>query len=216
MRHAPGAGYRMAQMDAATPKTPDNFFRATRYIGCATTPRACPADDGAEVVFAGRSNAGKSSAINAICDRRNLARTSKTPGRTRALHFFEVAPGLRIVDLPGYGYARVAAGLRQDWAAWITRYFETRRSLRGAVIVMDARRPLTAQDEQAVDYLRELPLHILLTKSDKLKRAEADAVLRDVQGALAGAGISVQTFSTLKKHGLGEARVKLAGWLGGG
>ncbi len=200
-------------MEPLRPKTPENFFRATRYIGCATKPRACPDDEGGEVVFAGRSNTGKSSAINAICGHRGLARTSKTPGRTRAIHFFEVAPGRRIVDLPGYGYARVAAGVRQDWAVWITRYFETRLSLRGAVVVMDARRPLTTQDEQAVDYLRNLPLHVLLTKSDKLKRAEADAALREVRRALSGGAVSVQTFSTLKKQGLDEARTKLAGWL---
>jgi len=182
-------------------------FPAAQFIGSAWQPRQFPADDGAEVAFAGRSNAGKSSALNAIAGRKDLARTSKTPGRTQLINFFSLDGAQRLVDLPGYGFAKVPERIRQHWQELLTRYVEARASLVGLVIVMDSRRPLTDFDEQMLEWSRAhgLAAHVLLTKADKLNRGEANAVLRQVRAAVEGVA-TVQLFSAVAKTGVDDAR----------
>jgi GTP-binding protein len=176
-------------------------------------------DTGAEVAFAGRSNAGKSSAINALCDQRGLARTSKTPGRTQAINLFEVAPDQRLVDLPGYGYAKVPEAMRRQWGVAIAEYLETRRCLRGLVIIMDARHPLTELDQQMLAWTRPraLAVHVLLTKSDKLKRGAAQKALAQTRRGLdeAAPGATVQLFAAPGRVGVAEAQRRIAAWLDG-
>ncbi len=171
-------------------------------------------DRGAEVAFAGRSNSGKSSAINTIVNRRQFARTSKTPGRTQLINFFELAPAERLVDLPGYGYARVAGSMQDHWGRLITGYFETRRSLNGLFLIVDVRRGLLDGDHAMLALAESvgLPVHVLLSKSDKLKRGQATKALNEAAGTLADRA-SVQLFSALKRTGVDEARRVLAGWL---
>jgi GTP-binding protein len=162
-----------------------------------------------EVAFAGRSNCGKSSAINAITGRRNLARTSRTPGRTQLVNFFELAPGERLVDLPGYGYARVSEAKRRRWRELIGAYFEDRRSLAGIVLIMDSRNPLKDLDWKLIEQAGDLSLHVLLSKADKLGRAQADSALREVRRAL-GPRASAQLFSARSGLGVEEARNRVA------
>ena len=177
-----------------------------------------PADTVREVAIAGRSNAGKSSALNAICHQKSLARTSKTPGRTQQLVYFEAQPERFLVDLPGYGYAKVPEQLRAHWQAFINQYFEIRQSLVGLVVVMDIRHPLKDYDRQMLGYAanRGLPAHALLTKADKLSRgAQGNALLavrKDLASAF-GDSVSVQTFSGESKLGVEEARAVVGGWL---
>jgi GTP-binding protein len=191
-------------------------FRQTQFLLSAPSVAALPPDTGIEIAFAGRSNAGKSSAINAITGRKDLARTSKTPGRTQLLNCFTVDSARRLVDLPGYGYAKVAQSLRQEWGQRISEYLQERRSLRGLLLVMDVRQPLTALDEQLLEWCREarLPVHILLTKADKLSRGAAQNALLLVRRRLADASVpvSVQLFSALKGLGLDEAKGVLNQW----
>lgn len=177
-----------------------------------------PDDSGVEVAVAGRSNAGKSSAINAITAQARLARTSKTPGRTQQLVVFQLDPAHRVIDLPGYGYAQVPPQLRDHWRATIDRYFGTRRSLRGLLLAMDSRHPLTEFDSLMLEYCaaRGLACHVLLTKADKLTHSQSLAVMRQVAGAL-GSGpevASAQLFSVPKKIGIDSARAVLGNWLG--
>jgi GTP-binding protein len=187
-------------------------FPAARFLLSAAAPGQFPADRGAEVAFAGRSNAGKSSAMNAIAQRHGLARTSKTPGRTRLLNFFELAPERRLVDLPGYGYASAPAAERRAWLPMLDA-LRDRASLRGSFVVVDARRGLKAEDEALLDWMQpEQGVHVLLSKVDKLSRSEADAVLRATVARLAGRG-SAQLFSALKGTGVAEAQDTLAAWL---
>ncbi|MDJ0758600.1 MAG: ribosome biogenesis GTP-binding protein YihA/YsxC [Woeseiaceae bacterium] len=164
-------------------------------------------DTGGEVAFAGRSNAGKSSAINIIVNRRQFARTSKTPGRTQLVNFFSLDGDRRIVDLPGYGFARVADAMREHWGNLIADYFETRKSLKGLILIVDIRRQLTDFDRQMLEFAESvgLPVHVLLTKSDKLKRGQAANALLAVRKEL-GDRASVQLFSALKRSGEDEAR----------
>ena len=171
-------------------------------------------DTGAEVAFAGRSNAGKSSAINVIVNRRQFARTSKTPGRTRLVNFFSLADDQRLVDLPGYGFAKVADKMRDHWAELMADYFETRRSLRGMFLVVDIRRLLTEYDRQMLNFAESvgLPAHILLTKTDKLKRGQAAKALLEIREDL-GNTASVQHFSAKSRLGEHEAREKLEEFL---
>jgi GTP-binding protein len=173
----------------------------------AAQPKQFPDDEGAEVAIAGRSNAGKSSAINAIVARQSLARSSKTPGRTQQINFFELTPGQRLVDLPGYGFAKVPVNMRQHWGALLTSYFSQRSCLAGAMVVMDSRHPLTDIDVQMLELAtsRSLPIHILLTKSDKLSRSVAMKTLADVRKQLNG-NVTVQLFSATAKTGVDEAR----------
>ena len=179
-----------------------------------------PPDAGAEVAFAGRSNVGKSSAINAITRRRRLAHTGKTPGRTRQIVFFRVDDARRLVDLPGYGYANVARSERQRWRGLVDEYL-TRRCLRAVVIPMDIRRPLTEMDWAMLDCCRQLDLavHILLTKADKYKRGAAQNALLQVRAQLAQsapAAIAVQLFSARDRQGVADADAAICGWLRGG
>lgn len=174
-----------------------------------------PPDDGVEVAIAGRSNAGKSSLINRLCNRRGLARTSRTPGRTRQLVFFDLDPQRRLVDLPGYGYARVSGDMQRHWQQLIGRYLERRQSLRGLIIVMDIRHPLKDSDRQLIDWAqaRGLPGHLVLTKADKLGRGKMNQSLRQVRNEIGESGFTAQTFSALKGDGVEELRAVLAAWL---
>jgi GTP-binding protein len=182
-------------------------FPEARFIVSAWQPHQFPADDGAEVAFAGRSNAGKSSALNAIAGRKDLARTSKTPGRTQLINFFGLDGAQRLVDLPGYGFAKVPERIKQHWRELLTRYVEARDSLAGLVIVMDARHPLTDFDVQMLDWSRAngLATHILLTKADKLSRDESVTVLKQVRAQVEGVA-TVQLFSAVAKTGVDDAR----------
>jgi GTP-binding protein len=184
-----------------------SLFPHIKFLLGAAQPKQFPEDEGAEVAIAGRSNAGKSSAINAIVARQALARSSKTPGRTQQINFFELVPGQRLVDLPGYGFAKVPVNVRQHWGALLTSYFNQRACLAGAIVVMDARHPLTDIDTQMLDLAasRVLPIHILLTKSDKLSRSVAMKTLAEVRKALDGRA-TVQLFSATAKTGVDEAR----------
>ena len=171
-------------------------------------------DTGGEVAFAGRSNAGKSSAINIIVNRRQFARTSKTPGRTQLVNFFRLDGDRRIVDLPGYGFARVADAMREHWGNLLADYFETRKSLKGLILIVDIRRQLTDFDRQMLEFADSvgLPVHVLLTKSDKLKKGQAANALLAVRKEL-GDRASVQLFSALKRSGEDEAREVLERFL---
>jgi GTP-binding protein len=182
-------------------------FPNVTFILSAWQPRQFPPDQGAEVAFAGRSNAGKSSALNAIVGRKDLARTSKTPGRTQLINFFALDDSRRLADLPGYGYAKVPEQMKQHWRELLSRYVEARESLAGLVIVMDARRPLTDFDQQMLAWTQAngLPTHLLLTKADKLNRSEATLTIRKVRAAV-GEGVTAQLFSAVDKTGVDDAR----------
>jgi GTP-binding protein len=171
-----------------------------------------------EVAFAGRSNAGKSSAINTLARHNRLAFVSKTPGRTQLINFFDVGGGRFIVDLPGYGYAKVPPEMRARWERVLSAYLESRESLAGLVLIMDARHPLTPLDWQMLNWFtpRGLPVHILLTKADKLSRGAASKTLRQVRTELkAYPQVSAQLFSSLAKQGIEEAEAVIGGWLAG-
>jgi GTP-binding protein len=188
-------------------------FAEVRFLTSVATPAQFPPDVGSEVAFAGRSNAGKSSAINVITQRHALARTSKTPGRTRLLNYFELAPGKRLIDLPGYGYASVAAAERGAWLPLLEK-LRARASLKGLFVIVDSRRGLTEGDEGLIEWADGAHrLHVLLSKADKLNRGESAAVLRATSTRLAGRG-TAQLFSALRGIGLREAQETLAAWLG--
>lgn len=176
-----------------------------------------PEDTGYEVAFAGRSNAGKSSALNCLTGIKGLARTSKTPGRTQLINLFSLDNERRLVDLPGYGYAKVALQVKLEWQKHLAHYLEIRQSLKGLVLLMDVRHPLKDLDQMMIDWAlnRELPVHILLTKSDKLSHSEVKNRLLKVRKhyELAEHLISVQSFSSLKKEGVNELIVLLNQWL---
>lgn len=182
-------------------------YPAVKFLTSANDPRQFPADTEVEVAVAGRSNAGKSSAINAITQRKGLARTSKTPGATRLVNFFELEPGRRLVDLPGYGYAAVSGEMRRHWGTLLEAYFQRRQSLRGVIVVMDVRHPLTDSDNEMLGLALSggVPVHILLTKSDKLGRGAAQKALAQVRKAVAE-GVTAQLFSALAGSGVAEAR----------
>ena len=184
------------------------------FIKSANAPDQFVPDEGAEVSFAGRSNAGKSSAINVIVNRRQFARTSKTPGRTRLVNFFELRDEARLVDLPGYGFAKVASRMRHHWAELMAEYFEIRGSLKGMFLIVDIRRQLTDFDQEMLSFAESvgLPVHVLLTKSDKLKRGQAANALLKVRRDL-GEIATVQQFSALNRQGEDEARAKLEEFL---
>ncbi|WP_256645757.1 ribosome biogenesis GTP-binding protein YihA/YsxC [Thermomonas paludicola] len=198
---------------------PNPFARA-QYLLAAHTLRQLPPDGGFEVAFAGRSNAGKSSALNALCQQNALARVSKTPGRTQQLVFFGIPPreDRYLVDLPGYGYAKVPQDLQAHWQAFLDTYFGSRFALRGLVVVMDIRHPLKDYDRQMLGYAmrRGLPAHVLLTKADKLGRGAAGNTLQAVRMELSRAfadSVSVQLFSGESKQGVDELRSVVARWL---
>lgn len=195
----------------------NNPFTNIRFSLSAASLTQLPPDRGAEVAFTGRSNAGKSSAINTITARKALARTSKSPGRTREINVFSVDETRRLVDLPGFGYARVADAIKQRWQRTLNRYLQIRRSLRGLMLVMDARHPMSPYDVELLYWCREigLPVHVLLAKSDKLTRTRTAAALHEVSAALEpfGPGVSVQLFSSRKHEGVETAREVLVSWL---
>jgi GTP-binding protein len=192
-------------------------YNLARYFISATKLDQCPPDEAREVAFVGRSNAGKSSAINVLTGQNKLARTSKTPGRTQLLNYFEIEPGRYIVDLPGFGYAKVPHDLKDTWQRHLEQYLARRKSLQGLVLLMDIRHPFTEFDQMLVQWSvdSELPLHILLTKADKLSRGAARNALLAASKQLEALGgdMSVQLFSALNKEGAEELRAKLDGWL---
>lgn len=194
-----------------------SFLDTARFIASAHEPSELPPDIGAEVAFAGRSNAGKSSAINALAQRKRLAFVSKTPGRTQTINFFDCGGGRRLVDLPGYGYAAVAQRERAHWGTLISTYLQQRESLRGLVLIVDARRTLTALDEQLIAWYAPsgLPALVLLTKADKLNRKDAEAALKTGQAQLARLypGATAQLFSAVTGTGQRTALGVLRGWL---
>ena len=178
-----------------------------------------PPPDGAEIAFAGRSNAGKSSAINALAGQTRLAFVSKTPGRTQLINFFRLTNGALLVDLPGYGYAAVPEKIRRHWQSVLAAYLSRRSSICGLVLIMDARRPLTELDRQMLEWFGPTgkPIHVLLTKADKLTRAEAAKALASAQEVLGEvatdhADIGVTLFSALNRQGLEDAAISLHAW----
>lgn len=192
-------------------------FPGTSFLQSAATIKQCPPDEADEVAFAGRSNAGKSSAINTLTGQPKLARTSKTPGRTQLLNFFRIAERKYLVDLPGFGFAKVPPEVKAKWQRQLEVYFRERRSLRGLVLLMDCRHPLREFDRQMIEWCSRaaMPVHILLTKSDKLKSGARRKVLADTQRELAGYGelCTIQLFSALKNEGTGELKSRLQSWL---
>ena len=198
-------------MASRSPKS--NPYERAEYVTNAHTLKQLPPDEGYEVAFAGRSNAGKSSAINALTQQKSLARTSKTPGRTQQIVIFNVGENRRIADLPGYGYAKVPEKLRAHWRHVMQLYFSQRQSLRGVVLVMDIRHPMREFDEQMLWWCSQsaLPCHILLTKADKLKRGPAQAALHQLRKDLPE-GASAQVFSARKGDGLPELIAQLDQW----
>ena len=197
-----------------------SLFQQAVFLTTVAHLRDLPRDVVREVAFAGRSNAGKSSAINTLAGRVRLAYVSKTPGRTQHLNYFALAEGRYFVDLPGYGYARAPEGIRAQWEGLVGPYLGKREQLVGLVVIMDIRRPLTDLDLRLIDWFRptDRPIHILLSKADKLSRQEQTTVLRAVKAELAtwdDAGLySVQLFSSLKRTGVDEAEAVLGNWLG--
>lgn len=192
-------------------------FADARFLLSADAPAQFPPDTGREIAVAGRSNAGKSSAINVIVNRRQFARTSKTPGRTRLVNFFSLREGQRLVDLPGYGFARVSDAVREHWAELMQTYFEERESLGGLFLVVDVRRRLSEFDRQMLRFADSvaLPVHVLLTKADQVKRREASAALSKLREELGGRA-GVQLFSATKRQGVAEAREALERFLANG
>jgi GTP-binding protein len=192
-----------------------NPFRSARYVLSAHELKQLPPDDGVEVAIAGRSNAGKSSAINALTDQKSLARTSKTPGRTQQIVIFDLGDNRRIADLPGYGYAKVSRSLIEHWQAVMSDYFAQRKCLRGVVLVMDIRHPMKPYDTQMLAWCKtnDIPCHVLLTKADKLKRGPAQSTLLQVKKNIPTNG-SVQVFSAKNRQGIDELIKHLAAWYG--
>lgn len=196
------------------------LYQGAHFLTAATRIEQAPPDTGREVAFVGRSNAGKSSAINTLCHQKALARTSKTPGRTQQLIFFELDAGRRLVDLPGYGYARVSEAVKLEWQAELARYLEWRASLAGLVIVMDIRHPLAEFDRQMLAWglRRGLPILALLTKADKLKRGAVAATLAAVrrEAGANGGEVHCEPFSALDRVGIEPVQARLDLWLGPG
>ncbi|HIE02193.1 MAG TPA: YihA family ribosome biogenesis GTP-binding protein [Thiotrichaceae bacterium] len=194
-----------------------NIFQQATYWLSAHKISQLPEENGSEVAFAGRSNSGKSSAINVITGQKKLARTSKTPGRTQQINFFKLDELRCLVDLPGYGFAKVPISVKKQWQETLERYLHTRQSLRGLVLMMDIRHPLTEFDEKMLDWcaLSNMPVHILLTKADKLSHGKGNAVLEQVRQHLATlkGEMSVQLFSAFKRVGIEEAKTRLNSWL---
>jgi GTP-binding protein len=197
-----------------------NLFRKARFLTSAPGLRQCPPETGSEVAFAGRSNAGKSSAINTLTQNGKLARTSKTPGRTQLINIFALGDEeLRLVDLPGYGYAKVPLATKQQWQENLAQYLQGRLTLRGLVLLMDIRHPLQTYDTTMLNWAVEgnMPVHLLLTKSDKLNRGARQNTLNQVRQHLKKARVqdlvTAQTFSSLNGEGLEELEAVIKRWL---
>ena len=195
-----------------------SLFRGATFYITAHHLTDLPPPLGPEIAFAGRSNAGKSSAINTLADHNRLAFVSKTPGRTQQINFFSLPGGAFLVDLPGYGYAKVQRELRAHWEQLLSTYLQTRGSLFGMVLIMDARHPLTPLDGQMLNWFASTgkPVHVLLSKADKLSRQEGQKTLRAVQAGLReyADNYTAQLFSSSKKQGMEEAEEVIGGWLG--
>lgn len=203
----------MANSQPISLPAPD--YHQASYLKSAPTLAQCPADLGFEVAFAGRSNAGKSSALNALTGSAKLARTSKTPGRTQMLNFFELDEYRRLVDLPGYGYAKVPEAMKKQWQRHLDEYLSARESLCGMVLLMDIRHPLKDFDLGLLEWSNQcgLPTHVLLTKADKLKYGAAQKILLEVRKACKSMDkVSIQCFSSLKKTGTDELTKQLNQW----
>ncbi len=194
-----------------------NRYHTTRFMTSVRELSQLPPDQGREVAFAGRSNAGKSSALNIITQQKTLARISKSPGRTQMINFFQIDSDHRLVDLPGYGYAKVPETMRRHWQTHLPHYLNMRKALCGLFLLMDVRHPFTALDVQMLTWCqhRRLPSHILLTKADKLKRGAALANLQQANAFLSQqfSYASIQLFSALRGIGVAEAHAKLDEWL---
>ena len=191
-------------------------FNTAQFLTSAAKLAQCPHDEGSEVAFCGRSNAGKSSAINALTRQKSLARTSKTPGRTQLINFFAISEEVRLVDLPGYGYAKVPMAVKDHWHQHLDEYLRNRQCLKGMVLLVDIRHPLKEFDEMMMDWSAEvhLPMHILLTKADKLKRGGQQNALLGLKKRLPD-HMSTQVFSATKKLGLDTLQSTVADWLQG-
>ena len=194
---------------------PDRLFARASFLASAGTSRAFPVDGLPEIAFVGRSNVGKSSAINALTGRRRLAFASKAPGRTQTVNFYDLGETARLVDLPGYGYARVPKSVRAEWDRLVGGYFAADRPLAGVVLLMDARHPMTPHDVQLVDWLSafEFPRIALLTKSDKLSRAEGKAALQTAREMLKGGCEDIVLFSSTSGAGIEQVRQLLWEWV---
>jgi GTP-binding protein len=198
-----------------------NFQKAV-FTQSAPSIRECPPEAGIEVAFAGRSNAGKSSAINALTNNHKLARVSKTPGRTQLINYFALSDTQRLVDLPGYGYAKVSRTMKEEWQRNLSEYLRERQCLAGLILLMDIRHPLQEFDTTMLSWANQskMPVHILLTKADKLSRGQAGNTLMSVRKAVKNAGmgdlVSAQCFSSLKNTGIDELKAKLQSWLAPG
>ena len=194
----------------------NNHYQQAQFLQSATTTKTMPPEFGFEVAFAGRSNSGKSSTINTICHQKSLARTSKTPGRTQLINFFGLTEGRALVDLPGYGYAKVPEKVKKEWAKFIENYLTNRLTLCGLVIIMDIRHPMREHDITMLEWAktRQMPVHVVLNKSDKLKRGAAKNRLLKVRRELntLNGQFSVQNFSSLKKDGINEVHAVLDQW----
>lgn len=192
------------------------FYQQASFLTSAAKLSQCPDDTGFEVAFAGRSNAGKSSALNCLTGQRQLAKTSKLPGRTRLINFFTLDESRRLVDLPGYGYAKVPDSMKQAWGKTLTQYLEERQALKGLILLMDIRHPLKPLDESLLDWAitANLPTHILLTKSDKINQQTRTNTLKLIKTHFSQNKdlISVQSFSALKKQGLDTLCMALNKW----
>jgi GTP-binding protein len=192
-------------------------FQQTKFVTSAAKLNQLVTNSLAEVAFAGRSNAGKSSAINTITGIHGLAKTSKRPGRTQLINFFEIAPSRYLVDLPGYGYAKVSLSIKEAWQETLGQYLEQRAPLKGLILIIDIRHPMKDMDQQMLNFAIEanLPTHVLLTKSDKLSHNQAKLTLLNFLKSLPPeAKVTAQTFSSLKKEGVDEARQKIIALLG--
>ena len=193
-----------------------SIYRSASFLTSSTTRKTLPEESGLEVAFSGRSNSGKSSTLNCLCDQKGLARVSKTPGRTQLINFFELPDNNRLVDLPGYGYAKVPEKLKLEWQKFIESYMTERTTLAGLVIIMDIRHPMRDYDHIMLSWAesRQLPTHLILNKSDKLKQGVISNTLRETRKALEQYDLptSVQTFSSLKKLGVNELTSQLNQW----
>tara|TARA_R110002096_G_scaffold229277_1_gene418849 strand:- start:937 stop:1542 length:606 start_codon:yes stop_codon:yes gene_type:complete len=194
-----------------------NQLANTAFYTSAASSDSLPVDEGREIAFAGRSNAGKSSVINRLCNQKSLARTSKTPGRTQLINFFNVSQANKLADLPGYGYAKASHSKQRQWLELLEYYFSHRQALKGTIIVMDIRHPFQDADQKMIDWCihHQCDVHIFLNKSDKLSRNKAHNQLQSANRLLTAypaGSISIQLFSALTGHGIDEAASKIYGW----
>lgn len=191
-------------------------YHKTKFLTSAPDIRHLPEDSGIEIAFAGRSNAGKSTSLNALTNQKNLARTSKTPGRTQLINLFEVEPNCKLVDLPGYGYAAVPEQMKIQWQKALGEYLQKRECLRGVVILMDIRHPLKDLDQQMIEWAvsAELPVLLLLTKADKLSQSERSKTVKMVREAILPfqGDVQVEAYSALKRIGIDKLSSKLDRW----